>query len=145
MFKSLKSVLSSSFKISKNSWKTKLIAEWPTIIGNLHDKMTLEKVYEDFVVIGVYEASWLQELYMLSAVLIKTINSHLEQPYIKKIRFKHATRTTRKHPLKKTMTYSTEPRKKSILNSLEAKALLKIKDKDTREALHSFLSRCKEK
>jgi hypothetical protein len=145
MFKTLKSVLKGSFGINTNSWKTKLLSEWPTIVGTLHDKMTVEKVYEDTIVIGVYEASWLQELYMLSAVLIKTINSHLDKPYIKKIRFKHASRTVQKHTVKKHFKKTTTERKKITLNSIEARALLKIKDKDTRDALHSFLSRCKTK
>lgn len=143
MFKSLKSVLSSSFALSTNSWKSKLLTEWPTIVGNLQDKMILEKIHGDTVVIGVYEASWLQELYMLSTVLIKTINSHLDKPYIKKIRFKHATKNIQKaaYPQKQAPL----ERKKVTLNALESRALLKIKDVEMQEALHSFLSRCKTK
>ncbi|MFT6765319.1 MAG: hypothetical protein ACJAZS_000194 [Alteromonas naphthalenivorans] len=145
MFKSLKHVLNGSFSMNTNSWKTKLLSEWPTIVGSLHDKITLEKIYEDTIVIGVYEAAWLQELYMLSSVLIKTINGHLDKPYIKKIRFKHATRIEQKKNFKKTIKTQSTPREKVTLNSLEARALLKIKDVEMRNSLHLFLSRCKTK
>jgi len=143
MFKSVKTLLKGSFSLNTNSWKTKLLTEWPTIVGNLHDKITLEKIHEDTVIIGVYDASWLHELYMLSAVLLKTLNSHLDKPYIKKIRLKHATKNTIKTPKQKQK--APLERKKATLNALESHALLKIKDKDMREALHSFLSRCKTK
>lgn len=143
MFKSLKTLLSSSFK-TPNAWKTRLLAEWPEVVGNLHDKMTLEKVYDDTLIIGVYEASWLQELYMLSGVLIKTINEHLGTPHIKKIRFKHATQKAEKRVKKKEKKNTFVP-SKITLNSTEAKALLNIKDEEMRTALHLFLSRCKRK
>lgn len=146
MFKSLKSVLKGSFALSNNSWKTKLLTEWPTIVGSLHDKITLEKIHGDTLIIGVYETSWLQELYMLSSVLIKTINSHLDKPYIKKIRLKYATKNSSKIVIpKKIQKKAPVERKKAPLNALEARALLKIKDIDMRNALHLFLSRCKTK
>lgn len=146
MFKSLKSVLDSSFSLSTNSWKTKLLTEWPTIVGNLNDKITLEKIHGDTLIIGVYETSWLQELYMLSSVLIKTINSHLDKPYIKRIRLKYATKNNTPSSLTKTKKMPPViERKKITLNALESRTLLKIKDKDMREALHLFLSRCKTK
>lgn len=143
MFKSLKTVLDGSFSLSTNSWKTKLLTEWPTIVGNLNDKITLEKIHGDTLIIGVYETSWLQELYMLSSVLIKTINSHLDKPYIKRIRLKYATKTTSKSIVPKKKIVVPVERKKITLNALESHALLKIKDKDMRDALHLFLSRCK--
>lgn len=145
MFKSLKTVLNGSFSLSTNSWKTKLLTEWPTIVGNLHDKITLEKIHGDTLIIGVYETSWLQELYMLSSVLIKTINSHLDKPYIKRIRLKYATKKTSQAPLTKKKKEAVVVREKITLNALESRTLLKIKDKDMREALHLFLSRCKTK
>ena len=143
MFKPIKSLLSPTIK-SSNSWKTQLLAQWPDIVGNLHSKMNLEKVYNDTLVIGVYDAGWLQELYMLSNVIIKIVNDHLKETRIKKIRFKHTVYTPVKQ---KTKTKKSEsiPRKKIPLNSQEKKTLSRIKDVETRNALHLFLSRCKEK
>lgn len=143
MFKSLKTLLDNSFT-GPQSWKTKLLSDWPEIVGNLHDKMCLEKVYDDTLVIGVYNTSWLQELYMLSSVIVKTVNQNLEQPYIKKIRFKHTSRKkTVKTTIKKEQPIAA--REKVQLNSYETQALLKIKDEEMRTALHLFLSRCKTK
>lgn len=144
MFKSLKSVIDGSFSLSTNSWKTKLLTDWPNIVGNLHDKMTLEKIHGDTLIIGVYEASWLHELYMLSSVIIKTINNHLDKPYIKKIRFKHAAKSYKKIIPKNIQNKPIE-RTKVSLNALESRALSKIKDQEMKDALHLFLSRCKEK
>lgn len=143
--KSLKTVLEGSFSLSTNSWKTKLLTEWPTIVGNLHDKITLEKIHGDTIIIGVYDVSWLQELYMLSAVLLKTINSHLDKPYLKKIRLKYATKKNNPIVVTKKKIEPTVERKKIELNAMESGALLKIKDNEMREALHLFLSRCKTK
>ena len=143
MFKPLKSILKGSFSLSTNSWKTKLLTQWPAIVGNLNDKITLEKIQEDTLIIGVYETSWLQELYMLSSVLIKTINSHLDKPYIKRIRLKYATKKSTPSVIAKKKNVAPVKRKKITLNSLESGALLKIKDQDMRDALHLFLSRCK--
>lgn len=145
MFKSLKTVLGNSFSLSTNSWKTKLLTDWPTIVGNLHDKITLEKIHGDTIIVGVYDVSWLQELYMLSAVLLKTINGHLDKPYLKKIRLKYATKKSTRKVLPKQKSKAPIERKKIKLNALESGALLKIKDKDMRDALHLFLSRCKTK
>ncbi len=145
MFKSLKTVLSSSFSLSTNSWKTKLLTDWPAIVGNLHDKITLEKIHGDTIIIGVYDVSWLQELYMLSAVLLKTINGHLDKPYLKKIRLKYTTKKSTPVIIPKKKIKAPLERKKIPLNSLESGALLKIKDKEMRDALHLFLSRCKTK
>ncbi len=144
MFKSLKTVLAATIG-QPQCWKRKLLAEWPTIVGTLHSRMNLEKVYDDTLIIGVYDSSWLNELYLLSHVLIKTINQALEKPYIKKVRFKHVvplpSSAGKKIPEKK----EAPTRVKITLNSYEAQALLKIKDEEMRTALHLFLSRCKEK
>ena len=145
MFKSLKTVLGNSFSLSTNSWKTKLLTDWPTIVGNLHDKITLEKIQGDTIIVGVYDVSWLQELYMLSGVLLKTINGHLDKPYLKKIRLKYATKKSTRAIIPKQKPKAPVEREKIKLNALESGALLKIKDKDMRDALHLFLSRCKTK
>lgn len=144
MFKSLKTVIATTIG-QPQCWKKKLLADWPTIVGNLHSRMHLEKVYDDTLIIGVYDSSWLNELYLLSNVLIKTINQSLEKPYIKNVRFKHTTPIISTAHKKIKEKKEEKVRKKITLNSYEAQALLKIKDEEMRTALHLFLSRCKEK
>lgn len=125
----------------KESWKLKLLSEWDAITGTLSDKMRLEKIDGTTLVIGVFQASWMQELYLLSAVLLRSINEHLDKPYVKRLRFKLATHKEYKEPLVK------QPAKKIIrtpisLSKREQEALHKIKDQELQKVLHAFLSRC---
>ncbi len=123
-------------------WKIKLLSEWSVIVGDLGDKMKLEEIKNDMLVIGVYESAWLQELYLLSSVIKKIINQALGENKIKTLRFKYAAF---KPPvkIKKTLASPTNVEYHLIiLNSKEAHALQTIKDQELRIALHTFLSSC---
>jgi hypothetical protein len=131
-------ILNKIFK--KDSWKVQLLSNWDSIVGNLKNKMRLEKVENNYLVIGVYEASWLQELYMLSSVLIKTINQSLDKNRITHIKFVHTT--VKKNKEKKIKIEKIIDRKPISLNKIEQEALIRIKDPELKSALHGFLSRC---
>src|SRR5690349_13440966 len=73
---------------NNNSWQLHLIKNWSSIIGKLSTKVKLEKISNDTIVLGVYDSCWMQELYLLSDELLKKINSKLDEPKIKQIRFK---------------------------------------------------------
>lgn len=141
MFKSLQHILSTSITKQSSSWQHYLMKEWKTIVGNLSEQMVLEKVYDDTLLIGVYEHQWLQELHLLSHVIIKEINKHLDKPYIKKLRFKHSEKKQKKN--NSTPTQQPAPSTLIPLTSHEKKALNSIKDADLQSVLHTFLSRCK--
>lgn len=130
--------------IFKNDeWKFQLLSEWTSIVGNLSDKMRLEKIDNDTLVIGVYQATWLQELYLLSNVLLHSINKHLKHPHVKKLRFKHASVHEHKNTSQEAAV--VEPLKKVqpfILSYDERRALSTIKDQDLKQALQGFLQRC---
>ena len=141
MARSLKNLLNNVFK--NENWKVKLLSEWETIVGNLADKMRLEKIDNGMLFIGVYQSSWMQELYLLSNVLKKTINDHLGHPHVKQLRFKYAAKKKEKNsqqPLKKR----EQPKefKPISLSGTEQQALEVIKDPDLKKALPGFLSRC---
>ena len=125
---------------AKVDWKLKLLNQWETIMGNLAQHATVEKIYQDTIVLGVYDSCWLQELYLLSPTILHTINQHLDQPRLKQIRFKHAVKNT-KAPVAKPQV--KDWRHKPIpLNAMEKTALEKIQDSSLKEALKSFLVRC---
>lgn len=126
---------------STADWKIKLLNQWDSIMGNLAQHATVEKIYQDTIIIGVYESCWLQELYLLSPTILHTINQHLDQPRLKQIRFKHTTRNT-KAPLAKTKAKDWTNNKPITLNSMENSALDRIQDSSLKEALKSFLIRC---
>lgn len=121
-------------------WKLLLLQNWQQIIGNLSTKVTIEKILNDTIVLGVYDSCWLQELYLLSPTLIPLINTHLGQPYVKQLRFRLIS--TKKA---KKIKQSQDPF--HFLHSYEfslqeLKALEKIPDPVLQEALKRFRIRC---
>ena len=133
----IKDILSNIINVESN-WKIQLFQNWDSIIGDLGEQVQLEKVVGNTLVLGVYDSCWMQELYMLSRVLIKTINSKLDKPYIKNIRFKHTVR--RKLENKKEKVESVE--KKIELSFREEKTLEEIKDPELSAALRDFFIHC---
>ena len=69
-----------------HTWQMYLIQNWRTIVGNLHTRICLEKIQEDTIVVGVYDAHWMQELFLLNSMLLTMMNAHFDKPYIKQIR-----------------------------------------------------------
>lgn len=134
----IKQFLTSYLSQEKN-WKALLLANWPTIIGNLHDRVTLEKIHDDLLVLGVYDSSWLQELYLLSPVIVQTINSNLDRPRIKRLRFKQIGR---KKEQKKSCITAKQKIVSIVLKKKEQQALETIEDKQLRDVLKKYLVRC---
>lgn len=139
MPKELKNVLHTLLPQNDN-WKVQLLSNWETILGNLKTKVHLEKIYEDTLVLGVYESCWMQELYLLSHVLLQNINQKLDQPRIKHLRFKKVGLR------KKTQRFTAQNEKKVykpvVLNAKENKALAALPDEQLRCVLEKFLIRC---
>jgi hypothetical protein len=124
-----------------DSWKMQLLRAWPTVLGDLTPLVSLEKIDEPVLVLGVQDSCWLQELYMLSPLIIKMINKNLDQPRIKALRFK--TRGTKNvTPEKKKVERPLKPI--VPLTSRELAALEKIGDAQLKEALQGFLNRCQQ-
>jgi|SRR5579871_3580716 len=138
MTKQLKDLLPSLIK-KEHHWQRMLLQQWSSIIGNLSTHVCLQKIHNDTLILGVYDACWMQELYMLSGLLIDTINKNLDQPRIKHLRFKIIAPRT----LKKIISVpTTPPCKPIILTPREQRALDGIQDAQLREALQHFLIRC---
>jgi len=122
------------------AWHITLFERWHTIVGDLNQVMRLEKIVGNMLIIGVYDASWMQELHMLSSVLVQTINQHLDVPHINRIRFRQVARST----IKKTRTAEQPVSPMPSLPSLTTKqqaVLNKITDEQLRTYLHTFLGR----
>lgn len=138
----VKNVLDSMLQTDQN-WRLQLFAAWPAIVGSLKTRMRLDKIQEDTVIIGVYESHWMQELFLLSRVLISSINKNLSEPYIKHIRFKLIEQ--QKPEVKKEQTLLVK--RKIIIPELaknELAALDDIKDCQLKEALKEYYVRCLE-
>jgi hypothetical protein len=126
--------------LSDTHWKTSLLVHWPTIVGALKDRLTLEKIHDDALVLGVYDASWLQELYLLSPIILQTINTNLDQPRIKRLRFKQVYK--KRSPHQTSHNFSDTKQMTVCLTKKEEEALCAIKDEQLRLALKNFLIRC---
>ena len=141
MAQSVKNILDAYFS-SQENWKIQLLKNWDTIIGKLKDHVCLEKVYDDTVVLGVYNSHWMQELYLLSNVILKTINDALDKPRIKKIRFKHIETKKKKIEKKEIKSVQSDVQISMIVSRKELVALEKISDEQLRSVLYDFLMRC---
>lgn len=123
-----------------NNWQLQLLHNWPTIVGSIRTKVQLLKIQEDTLLLGVLDSCWLQELYLLSPLLIKTINEKLDQPRIKKLRFKIVGVTDReekkKAPSKRIVSKNVQ------LSVRERETLNQIKDEQLRQVLKDYLIRC---
>lgn len=130
-----------SVMIGPDAWKMQLLRAWPTVLGDLTPLVSLEKIDNDTLILGVQDSCWLQELYMLSPLILKMINKNLDQPRIKALRFK--TRGTKKATTEKML-----PIKKPVvarpLSARECAALETIQDGQLKEALQGFLTRCQQ-
>lgn len=134
----LDSILQPSIK--QQAWKLNLIKNWPTIIGSLHDKVSLQKITPKSIVLGVYDSSWIQELYLLSKLILKKINNQLDQQRIETLRFQ----CIEKKQTKQTTIKKSEHTKQFILKPQESAALQKIQDPELSKALQGFLQKCQQ-
>ena len=100
----------------------------------------MEKIHEDTLILGVQDSCWLQELYLLSNMLLKSINQTLDQPRIKHLRFK--TIGIKKEKQRRVNVKKERCFIPVVLNSCETKALQEVKDPELKKALENFLIRC---
>lgn len=135
----LKELLNNLINPEKN-WKTDLLYRWNDIVGSLHTKVRIEKINDDILILGVFHSCWMQELYLLSPLLIKTINEKLDQPHIKEIRFKHiGVKKNKKNNITPTIL---KKKKDIVLTKDDERTLAKIADPILRDALKAFRIRC---
>ena len=138
MTQSVKNLLSRFIQPTEN-WKITLLSQWRTIIGTLHDKVHIEKIERDTVTLGVIDSCWMHELQAFSSMILTSINQTLDQPRIKKIRFKKARLVKVSH---KTEYQAPVVRATRELTSPERQALTGVQDKELQEALRKFRARC---
>jgi hypothetical protein len=125
----------------EHQWKYDLLRNWPTIFGNMSDKVHLESINKDILVLAVSDACLMQELYTLSPVLLTAINQVLDKPHIQHLRFKRAG-LAKKKIVKNLEQRNTVLRSSIILTAQEERALQTIKDPQLAQAMKEFLIRC---
>jgi len=126
-----------------SNWKLHLVTNWVYIVGPLSSRICIEKIEQDTLIVGVCDSAWLQELYLLSGMLLQKINQALPAPYIKKIKFKQAANPTNYTP-KQTTIKIVPKRVERPLTKKEHGALQAINDQELSCALYNFLLRCQQ-
>lgn len=139
MASSIKSVLDTLLN-SQSNWQLQLLSHWPAIIGSMKANVQILKIYEDTLVIGVLDSCWLQELYLLTPLLLRQINEKLDKPRIKNLRFKALG--IKEKAAQKNVGNRSCSIKQVHLSLQEKERLASIKDEQLREALQQYLYRC---
>ena len=124
----------------QTDWRIMLARQWSEVVGALDTRIRLEKIYDDTLVIGVYESHWMQELYLLSSVLQDSINDAIGEHRINHLRFKLVE--DRKRPERKPPPKKIKRPKNVELSARQTQALAGIKDKELCAALTDFWGRC---
>jgi hypothetical protein len=142
----IKSVIDSFFS-QQNHWQIRLTREWKTLVGDLHIRMRLEKIQQHTVVVGVYDFHWMQELYLLAPMLLRTINKGLGGAYVQQLRFTLAKPEGGKmlrsgrHQQMHLNDIQVQHAKKPLREQHRA-ALERISDAQLREYLYAYFQRC---
>ncbi|MEX0672273.1 MAG: DUF721 domain-containing protein [Candidatus Babeliales bacterium] len=131
--------LLSQFIVADQQWKTELLQQWDALMGNLAQHVTIIKIEQQTLLLGVYDSSWMQELHLLSEMLLIKINAQYEAPRIKKLRFI----LTKKARSKKAPAPIAASKKILALSAQEEKTLNNIEDPELKIVLKEFLVRCK--
>ncbi len=126
--------------LEKDDWRLNLARQWDQVVGSLKTRIRLEKIYNDTLVIGVYEYHWMQELYLLSPELRQKVNHFLQEDRITHIRFK-LVEEKKRAPSKPPPAPLVRP-EKIVLTSSQKKALKCIEDNHLKESLIDFWGRC---
>jgi len=153
MSKRLHHFLGAIFPV-EHRWKIPLLCAWEKIIGPLKDKVALEKITDDSLVLIVCNSSWAQELFFLTPVLKQRVNEALKEERIKHIKFKTGTLPAR--PSRKKISppqQATTPRSNReyqqpltssfFMSTREAQALERVAQSGLRNEMASFYARCK--
>ena len=124
----------------EKQWKLQIMSQWDSIMGTLASKVSICKIYNDSITLGVTDSCWMQELNLLSELIKDKINQTLDKPRIELIRFKyiaqHASGSQKKE-VAAPIVY-----KDKILTAKEQQALCNIKDPELSQALQGFLQTC---
>lgn len=120
----------------KNDWRTYLAREWHKAVGALADRMRLESVKNDLLIVGVYDPHWITELHYLAPQIIQEINTFLGGSRITRLQFVIATR--KNETRKKIATTQQYRHKKASMSPHHIQILSSIKDGNLHDALEKF-------
>ncbi|MCL4360765.1 DUF721 domain-containing protein [Candidatus Dependentiae bacterium] len=146
MSNSIKNILNKF--VHQNDDKFTLFKNWHEISGQLNTKIRLEKIYDDTCIIGVNDSAWMQELHLMSKLIISKINKVLnehssEKKLIKNLRFKLVEQKKIKEDKNNFKSLiSNIPEKDETISEDIKSELEKIKDSELKKSIESYLLIC---
>lgn len=140
---SLHDLLTGFFQKQK-SWKITLLSQFQEIVGtDLKEHVSILKINETSITIGVSNSCLLQELRMLTPILLNKLNQSLDISRLTSIQFKlrglNQTGGILMHS-NNNQEYSSVHA--TTLTENDRKALSIIKDQELAQALENFRKRC---
>jgi hypothetical protein len=130
--KQLKDIFNNINQIKKISWHYEFIKSWPTIARGLEEHLSIGKILKDTVTLEVHESSWMQEVHLLSPVILNRIQQFY--PVIQKIKVTKIN--------KKRVTLKKENLSFNKITDQEKNVVKIIKDKDLAKALLNYYTIC---
>jgi len=132
---------------AEHHWKFTLFKQWDDIIGNLKDRVVIEKIEGDTLILTTTHPAWANELLLLTPLLKQKINACFDKPRIKTIRLKTAMRKPAA-PQRQIRNRSTDTTQQklppSILTPQEKTILAHLSDKTLQLVIADYLVRCKD-
>jgi hypothetical protein len=126
---------------AEHLWKLKIFGCWKSIIGNLQNKVRIEKISDTSITLGVTHATWAHELFLISPMIKNKINEALKEEKIKSIHFRIVPFGQKNSKSKKTERITIL--EEHNLSIIEHSHLEKLKNKDLANILAQFYIRCK--
>lgn len=125
----------------EHHWKVLLFQNWDNIIGSLSDKVRIEKLDGNLMVLGVCHPAWAQELYFMSNMIKNKINFILKEDRVKRIRF-NTVELNKKTTKSKIRKKAVSKKKILSLNDEHLSILNNIKEDEFRLILSQYYTRC---
>jgi hypothetical protein len=130
--KQLKDIFNNINQMNKCSWHYEFIKSWPTIARGLEEHLSIGKILKDTVILEVHDNSWLQEVHLLSPVILNRIQQFY--PIIRKIKVSKSNKK-RSQLNKQILTLNK-------ITDQEKNVVKIIKDKDLAKALLNYYTIC---
>ena len=129
-----------------HAWKLTLFEKWDSIIGSMKDKVRIEKISQDALVLGVCHPTWAQELSFLAPMLKQKINTALQEERIKTVHFRIVPFAAKTKPLCPTINQTTlDADEEHCFTFMEQSSLENVSSHELRQELAKFYVRCQKR
>ena len=144
MIKSLKNLMLNAIPADQR-WKMTIMEHWPTIIGELHNRVFISKIEGSILFISASHPAWAQELSYLEPAIKKNINDLFKRPMISTIRFSCHNRNKNcdTHVLQPIKKIQEQRQEIPTLSPEEKRILAPITNSELQSELEAYLIRCK--